>query len=332
MKEAGKSDWPLERLLHEVMAAAPATTRAAAWPVACLVEDALNDATQAGFFGVTPANARQVIVERMADLRACARDLGRGELVLTDQRIRVALQTTQLWRFYLPLGHWVAEEWRAGRAERPRLVAGVCGIGASGKTMFCEILRTLLQQRLAPDGVSANVVALDGYHLPNAYLDAHFGRDPSGTRVSLRMLKGAPHTYDAARARADLLRLRECESPLRFPAYSRVLHDPVEGAVSVTPKDRIVLVEGNFLLLDDPAWRDLRSVLDLSLFLHVPRDAAKRVMVSRLARGRWTSEQAAERYDWLDARNADLILASMKNADVVVERDEDFRITRIRWN
>lgn len=290
------------------------------------------------FFGVTRENAVDVVLRRWADLRAFASDLAADSLVLTDQRIEISFGPEQVWHYYLPLARWLSERSKEKCAAGRRFIIGVAGIGASGKTMFCEVLSRILGRMLESEGVSAKTIPLDGYHYPSGYLNSHHAVSPDGVVESLRVLKGMVMTYDAAKARRELCRLRSgcprqsAGAPLLFPAYSRVLHEPVEGQIAVTGRDLVVLVEGNYVLLEQGEWDAVRRLFDVSFFVSVPRSAARRVMIPRLARGHWTEEVAAERYDAVDAHNADLILSAQRNADVIVERDERFRIVNMGWN
>ena len=165
----------------------------------------------AEFFGVTTENAAEVVRERWGDLAAFAADLVRDALVLTDQRIEIPFGAGQLWHFYLPLARWLFGRWGGG--ER-RFLVGVTGIGASGKSMFCELLSVILGRMLAPEGVCVKTLPLDGYHYPNRHLGSHEAVGPDGTIESLRVLKGMVMTYDAAQAKRDLCRLRSGEKRL----------------------------------------------------------------------------------------------------------------------
>ena len=91
----------------------------------------------------------------------------------------------------------------------------------------------------------------------------------------MRRVKGAPDTFDVQRLRDTLLALRA--GNLRWPAYDRMLHDVVEEAIPVTAP--IVLVEGNYLLLDQPIWRDLPR--DYAVFITADEILLRQRLIER---------------------------------------------------
>ncbi|CAM5271293.1 hypothetical protein SGLAM104S_02617 [Streptomyces glaucescens] len=96
---------------------------------------------------------------------------------------------------------------------------------------------------------------MDGFHLADAELE----------RLGRRDRKGAPDTFDAAGYAALLRRLREDadgEDVVYAPGFERVLEQPLAGAVPVKPAARLVVTEGNYLLLDTGAWARVRPQLD----------------------------------------------------------------------
>ncbi|WP_233440417.1 nucleoside triphosphate hydrolase [Modicisalibacter coralii] len=150
-----------------------------------------------------------------------------------------------------------------------RTLVAIAGPPAAGKSTLSE----RLCERI--DALNPGIVALvpmDGYHFDNAVLI------PQG-RLDI---KGAPETFDVAGLTRDLERLRRDDGPVAVPVFDRPLDLARAGARLIAPEHRLVLVEGNYLLLDESPWRELRSFFDRTLFIDVP-DA---VLVDRLIR-RW---------------------------------------------
>jgi len=140
---------------------------------------------------------------------------------------------------------------------------------------------------------------MDGFHLDNPVLEAR----------GLRARKGAPETFDLAGFRALLERLQR-EDEVMAPRFSRDLEAAIGSAVEIGPAVKVVIVEGNYLLLDEPGWRDLREFWSFSVFLDVPPEELTR----RLAE-RWLSHglSEAEAQTKLEAND-------LPNADRVIER------------
>ena len=184
-----------------------------------------------------------------------------------------------------------------------RGVLGISGAPGAGKS-------TLAADLVAAVGESAVVVPLDGFHLHDAEL----------ARLGLSRRKGAPETFDVAGYVALLRRLRtETDHVVYAPEFVRSREESVAGAVAVRPEHRLVVTEGNYLLLDEPGWRDVLPLLDEAWF--VEGDEATRL--SRLVRRhvehgkppalahRWATES--------DQANAEIVARTRKAADVLVD-------------
>ena len=87
-------------------------------------------------------------------------------------------------------------------------------------------------------------------------------------RLGRRGRKGAPDTFDPGGYAALLRRLRSSpEETVYAPAFDRDIEQPIAGSIPVHPRCRLVVTEGNYLLLDDPAWRAARAELDAVWFV-----------------------------------------------------------------
>ncbi|KVZ93495.1 nucleoside/nucleotide kinase family protein [Burkholderia ubonensis] len=196
---------------------------------------------------------------------------------------------------------------RTQRATR-RVVA-IAGPPGAGKSTFAERLRADLDAR-AP--CSAAVLAMDGFHFDDRVLIAR----------GHRARKGAPHTFDVDGLAVLLGRLRADDGrDIAVPVFDRDLEIARAGAAIVPASTRLVLVEGNYLLLDAPRWRALRPLFDVTVMLDLPRS----VLAERLAR-RWQRhgmDAAAVRakLDGNDLVNVDTVLSHSVPADFRVRND-----------
>jgi pantothenate kinase len=92
----------------------------------------------------------------------------------------------------------------------------------------------------------------------------------------------------------------------------------VEGDIAVDPATPIVLVEGNYLLLDLDPWRQLRALFDDTVFVDVPLDTAMdRVYRRQVALG-LAPEESRRRIAGNDRPNGELVAAGSGVAGVVV--------------
>lgn len=186
---------------------------------------------------------------------------------------------------------------RAG-ADGRRAVVGIGGVAGSGKST--------LAGRLAERVGGTVVFGLDGFHLPNARL-RELGRYER---------KGAPDTYDAEGFVRMLQRYQDASVNGPYPVYDRQrTHEPVTAPRPVDGAVRLIVAEGQFVLLDRPPWDRLAGLLDESWFLDTPVDRARGWILQRhTATGR-TAAEALVKYE-NDLRNAGTVLAHLRAPDL----------------
>ena len=171
-----------------------------------------------------------------------------------------------------------------------RILAMLAAPPGAGKSTLSLFLQKLSEDD--PSITPLTAIGMDGFHCYRDYLAAHtIVRD--GAEIPLSRIKGAPETFDLKllRERIELL-LRGGDTP--WPHYDRTLHDPVDGAILVTGK--IVLLEGNYLLLDEPGWRELRELADYTIRIDAPEEQLYGRLYERKARSGALRADEVERH------------------------------------
>lgn len=177
--------------------------------------------------------------------------------------------------------------------NRQRFIVALAGPPGAGKSFLSEWLCRELNER--QPGIAA-VVPMDGYHLDNAILEP-LGQLP---------IKGAPETFDPDGLKHDLERIRRADRSVAVPVFDRPLDLARAGGRLITLEHRIVIVEGNYLLLDRDPWRELHPLFDMTLLLEV----ADEVLEARLIQ-RWLGMGQEQQGAVDKARNKDMLNARL---------------------
>lgn len=171
---------------------------------------------------------------------------------------------------------------------------GIAGPPGSGKSTLAEALKSFLGEPLT-------VITMDGFHYYRRELDAM--PDP----IEAHARRGAPFTFDAKKFVDALLDARKKGSGA-FPGFDHGRGDPVADEILLPPGPRIVLVEGNYLLLDQPPWRILpEKVFDETWFLEVPLETSNRRVYERHLKTGKSKATARRRVETNDGPNALLV-------------------------
>jgi pantothenate kinase len=196
----------------------------------------------------------------------------------------------------------------AGLVDGPgggrRALLGIAGEPGAGKSTLAETLRAAL----VTGGVPTALVGMDGFHLANSALEER----------GLLEVKGAPETFDVDGYLALLRRLREpADRVVWAPEFRREIEDAVAAVVPVGPEVRLVITEGNYLLLDGP-WRGVRDLLDECWLVTVPPELRRHRLAARHQFYGRPEAAAWQRTLGSDERNARIVAATGHLADLVV--------------
>lgn len=186
-------------------------------------------------------------------------------------------------------------------AARPgRALLGIAGAPGAGKSW--------LAAAIAGEVPGSVVVPMDGFHRTTADL----------ARRGWVAERGTPRTFDAPAFVALLRRLRAGEA-VRAPDFDRSREEPVPGAIDVPAAAPLVVVEGNYLLVDGPPWAEIRDLLDETWFVEIPEHVRLARLIERHVEfGRDRAAATARATAGSDAANARLVLGTRTRADLVV--------------
>jgi pantothenate kinase len=198
-------------------------------------------------------------------------------------------------------------------ANRPgRIMMGIAGPPGSGKSTLAQQLANRMNR--AHGDETAVALGMDGFHLSKAQLRQMPDPDLAFAR------RGAPWTFDAAGFVARLNQLRRADGVVRWPDFAHEVGDPIEDAIAVSPRVRLVLVEGLYLLHDGDGWQDAQSVFDEVWYLNTPFDVAMERLTHRHMRAwSFSRAQAEHRIAQSDGLNAELVRQSQVRANYLID-------------
>lgn len=195
-------------------------------------------------------------------------------------------------------------------ARQDRLIVAIAGPPGSGKSTLADRLCKDLNSRSA--AAPATIVPMDGFHLDNALLE----------RRGLLARKGAPETFDCAGYRHVLERIRQNDDVVAIPVFDRDMDVARAGAAIVRAEHKVILTEGNYLLLKRPPWAGLHGLFDLTIFLNVDMAILENRLVKRWLDYGLDEQAARQRAVSNDVPNARLVIDHSCAADLNLSPDD----------
>jgi pantothenate kinase len=194
-------------------------------------------------------------------------------------------------------------------AKSRRRIVAIAGSPGSGKSTIAESLKERMN---ASRPGYADILPMDGYHFDDAVLNAR----------GHRARKGAPHTFDLDGFRVMLERLRTDDGrDVAVPVFDRSIEIARAGARIIAGGTRVILAEGNYFLLDEPGWRDLAPLFDLTVMVEASEDLLGERLNRRWEGFGYAPDAIAEKMEGNDLPNMRLVLTRSRLADVVVRSD-----------
>lgn len=200
-----------------------------------------------------------------------------------------------------------------------KVVAFIAAPPAAGKTTLVQFLEQLSRDDIEISPVRA--LGMDGFHFPADYLKANkIVKD--GQEILLNDIKGAPETFDVDTLQTKLREVRQ--EGTNWNGYDRMIHDVVHDVLSV--EDDIILLEGNYLLLKDPHWTNIRVLSDYTVFIKARPEMLKERLISRKVQGGLSREDAEKFYYNSDSKNVEYVLKNSASANEtwMLQNDGDF--------
>lgn len=190
-----------------------------------------------------------------------------------------------------------------------KVIAYLVAPPGAGKSILAQFLEKLSRER-SNEVDTIRALPMDGFHYTAAYMNiTTVERD--GEQILMRDIKGAPETFDV-----DLLvdKIRELrQDGTDWNIYDRKIHDVLPDYWSV--EDDIILLEGNYLLLKEKGWTNIRVLSDYSVFIEAEPQLLRERLINRKVAGGKSREEAERFFDFSDSKNIELVLKNSARAD-----------------
>jgi pantothenate kinase len=186
-----------------------------------------------------------------------------------------------------------------------RFIIAIAGPPGAGKSTLSEQLVTMLKARSR----HSRIISMDGFHLENSTLK----------RLGLFDKKGSPTTFDVPAFIQVLNRLAAYESDVAIPMFDRKKDITIENASIVSTQDKILIVEGNYLLLNDKQWVELQDIWDETVFINPGMDILEKRLIDRWLSYGMDNESAHIRAFANDIPNAKNVIENSLPANILIK-------------
>jgi pantothenate kinase len=192
-----------------------------------------------------------------------------------------------------------------------RTIVAIAGPPASGKSTLAETVVQSLNAQQSSAVPLAALVPMDGYHLDNHILEAR----------GLLARKGAPETFDAIGFCNAIKGLKSSQHASFHPKFDRQMDLAIANAIAVHPETPIVVVEGNYLLMDSEPWRILADVYTVTVFVSPTLEELEKRLQQRWIEHGFNPQTALQRAKTNDLPNAKRVICDSRKADLTLSQN-----------
>ena len=174
---------------------------------------------------------------------------------------------------------------------------------ASGKSTISEKIINDLNSK----GYQSSILQMDGFHLDDQILKDQ----------NLISKKGAPETFDVMGLISFLSRL-QIEPEVIVPIFDRSLELSRSSATIINKETKVILVEGNYLLLKSKPWDNLQKFFDVSVMINCEEKVLEKRLLDRWKNFNLSKEDIYQKVYQNDLPNGLNVLNNSSASDYIL--------------
>lgn len=206
-----------------------------------------------------------------------------------------------------------------------RVIVFLAAPPGAGKSTMADMFMKL--SMTTPGIESFTSIGMDGFHHYQDYLLSHY-TERDGEKICMVDIKGAPITFDLEGLTKRIRQLAK-EDTVPWPVYDRTAHNPQDNAIIV--KENVVLIEGNYLLLNEAGWDELRKYASMTLFIKANPEVLRKRLIERKFATCNDIEKAEKFVDFSDMINVKTCLENRSEPDIMINMTDsgDYKVIKI---
>ena len=188
--------------------------------------------------------------------------------------------------------------------DKNRYFIALSGPPASGKSTISENLA----KDLSAKGYNSSILQMDGFHYDDLILKER----------KLLSKKGAPETFDVMGLINFVSRLHK-EDEVVIPIFDRSLELSRSSAVIISKNTKVIIVEGNYVLLNSYPWSELHKFFNTTVMINCEKKILEKRLIERWENFNLPKKEIDEKVYKNDLPNGVNVLKNSIGAEYILE-------------
>ncbi len=191
--------------------------------------------------------------------------------------------------------------------NKKKQIIAISGPPGAGKSYLSNIILKKYNDNLIEKKKHAVIFPMDGYHLDNKEL----------IDTGLFDRKGSEPSFNSEKFARDLYKVSQ-NKDIKIPGFDRELDKTIADQISITSETPLVIVEGNYLLIDKSPWSSCSDLYDLKIFINPGIDVLRERLIQRWLDFGFDIQQAHKKANENDLINAEFVIQNSSKNDIEI--------------